>query len=46
MESKDNICQLEKNIFNSSSIAEKLQSKASRRGEEKTSRELTRASTV
>ena len=46
MESKDNIFQLERDIFNLSNTAEKLQSMVLKREEEKTSRELIKASTV
>ena len=45
-ESEDNMFQLERDIFNLSSTAERLPLKVSKREEEKTSRELTRASTV
>ena len=45
-ELKDITFQLERDIFNLWSIAEKPQSMASRREEEKTSRELKRASHV
>ena len=46
MVSKDNIFQLERDIFNLSSTAERLSLMVSRREEEKTSRELIKAFTV
>ena len=45
-ELEDNIFQLERDIFNLLSTAERLSLMVSKREEEKTSRELTRASTV